>query len=93
MTEQMAPSSEDNANMVTIPSDLAVSKATDFHASVLATLEGAKDAITVDLEGDEDPSICAIQMLIATKRTADVDSLEILFSDKAKAVLEAIDMP
>lgn len=92
MTDEMAPSSEEITGKVIIPADLALAQATDVHAGALKALEDAKDTIEVDLEGDGEPSIYALQMLVSAKRTADSESHEIIFSDKAKAVLEEIDL-
>ena len=92
MTDEMAPSPQEITGKVMIPADLALAQATEVHAGALKALEDAKDAVEVDLEGDGDPSIYALQMLISAKRTADSESIEITFSDKAKAVLEEIDL-
>lgn len=92
MSEQVAPSSEEAVTKIVIPSGLALSQAADVHAAALVVLDNMKDGIEVDIEGDEDLSVCALQMLIATKRSADAEALEINFSDKANTVLEAIDM-
>lgn len=91
MQEQTDPSPEQVTDSVVFPADLPLNKAVEARENVLKAIEAAKGALHIDLDGD-DPSVCALQLLISTKRTADAESLELTFSDSAKAILEKIDM-
>lgn len=91
MQEQTAQPPEQSTDKVVFPANLPLSKAVEAHKDALEVVEAAKHALHIDLDGD-DPSACALQLLIATKRTADAESLELTFSDSAKAVLEQFDM-
>lgn len=91
MSDQSGPSSEAVIGRVVVPADLPLNKAVEAHQTILKAVEAAEGVLHVDLDGDE-ASVCALQLLIAAKRTADAESLELTLSDGAKAVLEQIDM-
>ncbi|MEM7061084.1 MAG: hypothetical protein AAF557_26185 [Pseudomonadota bacterium] len=91
MPDHQGPQSEEVVDKFVVPADLPLNKASEVRETALKTLGSAKGAVLVDLDGD-DPSVCALQLLIATKRSADGESLELKFSDSAKAALEEIDM-
>lgn len=59
---------------------------------VMAVFDKAKAAgepLSVDIEGDN-LSPCALQMLIATKRSAEIHSVEFAPSDAAESVLASL---
>jgi len=89
--EQAGPSPKQATDRLVFPANLPLNKAVEAHENALKAIEAATDALHIDLDGD-DPSLCALQLLISTKRTADAESLELTFSDSAKAALEQIDM-
>lgn len=91
MPDRSGPSSEQSAHKLDVPADLPLNKVVEVHEHALKAFEAAQGSLHLDLDGDS-PSVCALQLLIATKRTADAESLELTLSDGAKAALEHIDM-
>lgn len=91
MSDQTGPSHEPAAGKVVFPADLPLNKVVEAHQNALKAIEMAQGVLHVEMDGGE-PSVCALQLLLATKRTADAESLELTLSDGAKAVLEQVDM-
>lgn len=86
MTEDSAAS-----NDVIIPADLSPVDAVPLRESILAALEGAEGDVGVDLDGEK-ASMCALQMLVATSRTATNRGISLRLSSRAEDALSGTDV-
>jgi len=89
------PSQETNADgtagtRLTVPADLSPADAAAVHDAAMAALQSG-GPIDVDLEGDGS-SLCALQLLIATKRSAETCEIDLRLSDRAASALSEIEM-
>ena len=91
MTDSQTSHSDVPTGQITIPADLAVSNATAVHAAAVEALGTADQTLHLELDGDE-PTVCALQLLISAKRSAESLSLKLTLSDTAEAAFKDIEM-
>lgn len=76
---------------VVVPAKLSPVDAEALREAALAALTAADGELSIDVDGDE-PSVCALQILIAAKRSADAKGLNVALSESAEAALANVEM-
>ena len=87
----MVTEPEKSPDGMIVPADLTPVDAMPLRDSLLAVLDDAKDDASLDVNGDK-LSMCALQLVVSTVRTAEKRGIKLHLSDRTEAALAGTDL-